>query len=493
MGVLEERIDHIIVLMLENRSFDSLLGRLHPVTSAFDGLPNDACNPLRIHDTGATVPAWNSPGMDPETMTIPTPDPGEQWDDMNVQLFGVGGVPGLQIPTMDGFVDNYVSLGLKANAVRAANAPMHYFMPEQVPVLSQLARAFAVCDQWFASAPCQTWPNRFFLHTGSAGRYANNQLLRPHEMPTIFNRFNDNDQPDGWKVYFHDMPQCLALTNLWHYRERFHLYETFAQDLTAGTLSSYTFIEPRYFPDTAFPSDMHPPHDISFGDQLIADVYQKLRNSPYWEKSLLIILFDEHGGCYDHVAPPRAVSPDGEVSHEGFTFNRYGVRVPAVLISPYIKPGTVLRIPNAVPHQGPPYPFDHTSVIATLRSRFHLGGPLTHRDGVAPNLAAVFNLTEPTNSGPAPETVVPSVTEMSDETLEAHKHWILSDFQKTLHALAAYLPSVIDDVKHAEDTIDAHITAWREGTKRMDVPDHKTPLEAVPYIKEQLRKFLQWL
>ncbi|MHB1950432.1 MAG: alkaline phosphatase family protein [Acidiferrobacteraceae bacterium] len=491
MSILEERIEHIIVLMLENRSFDNLLGRLRPASPAYDGLTGSESNPLNIRSAAQSIGVWNQPGMDPDTMTIPTPDPGETWDDMNAQLFGFGGTPGLHVPPMSGFVDNYVSHGGMFHTARSPRAPMHYFTPDQVPVLSQLARAFAVSDQWFASAPCQTWPNRFFLHTGMAGRYANNRMFRPHEMPTIFTRFNDCGQPNGWKVYFHDLPQCLALTDLWHHRDRFHSYDQFAKDLTDGTLPSYAFIEPRYFPDTDFPSDMHPPHDITFGERLIANVYNALRASPYWEKTLLVITFDEHGGCYDHVPPPLAVSPGGEVSREGFTFNRYGVRVPAVLISPYIGAGSVLRVSDALPHQGPPYPFDHTSVIATLRKRFKLGGPLTHRDGIAPTLEPVFNLTGPDNPGPAQIAV--TALEQDGERLEVDRHRLLSDFQKSLHALAAHLPSLIDDVNHAEQTITDHVTAWRDGTQRTEVPDHKTSLEAVPFIKEQVRRFLAWV
>lgn len=489
MAILEDHIDHIIVLMLENRSFDCLLGKLRPGDPDYNGLSGQEFNLLNIKSAPQSIGVWNQPGTDPATLSIPTPDPGESWDSMNAQLFGFGGTPGLQVPTMSGFVDNYVTR--PKGGPRLPQAPMHYFTPDQVPILSQLANAFAVSDQWFASAPCQTWPNRFFLHTGTAGRYANNQMFRPHEMPTIFTRFNAHEQPDGWKVYFHDVPQCFALTDLWHHRDHFHLYEQFAQDIADGSLPSYTFIEPRYFPDMDFPSDMHPPHDITFGEQLIADVYNTLRASSYWDKSLLIITFDEHGGCYDHVPPPRAVSPDGEPSREGFTFNRYGVRVPAVLVSPYIKAGTILRIASTLPHQGPPYPFDHTSVIATLRQRFTLGGPLTHRDGAAPHLGTVFTLTGPDNLGPQRLTV--STAEQGNERLEADRHRPLSDLQVSLHALAAHLPSIIDDVNHAEQTITTHITAWREGTQRIDVPDHKTSLEAVPYIKEQVRRFLAWV
>ncbi len=127
-------------------------------------------------------------------------------------------------------------------------------------------------------------------------------------------------------------------------------------------------------------------------------------------------------------------------------------------------------------------------MIATLRKRFTLGGPLTHRDGVAPDLGSVFTLPGPDDPGPAHLEV--TTAEQDNERLEADCHRPLSDLQQSLHALAAHLPSIIDDVNHAEQTIVGHVRAWREGAQRIDVPDHKTPLEAVPYIKEQVRQFL---
>ena len=149
MGSLQ-KIDHIVVLMLENRSFDSLLGMLYPKSDSFEGLNGTEQNP---DANGTPVLVWNSPGTDENTMRIPNPDPGELWTDINMQLFGnPAPVPG-QRPTMLGFVQNYLAQQqLNPQQTYDPKSVMHYFAPAQLPVLSQLAQKFAVCDHWFASA-----------------------------------------------------------------------------------------------------------------------------------------------------------------------------------------------------------------------------------------------------------------------------------------------------------------------------------------------------
>jgi phospholipase C len=162
-----QKIDHIVVLMLENRSFDSLLGTLYPKSDSFEGLNGTEQNP---DANGTPVVVWNSPGTDETTMRIPNPDPGELWTDINMQLFGNSAPPPGQRPTMVGFVQNYLAQRqLSPQQTYDPKSVMHYFAPAQLPVLSQLAQKFAVCDHWFASAPCQTWPNRWFVHAAPPG------------------------------------------------------------------------------------------------------------------------------------------------------------------------------------------------------------------------------------------------------------------------------------------------------------------------------------
>jgi phospholipase C len=392
------RIEHVVVLMLENRSFDSMLGALYPKSEMFDGLSGDESNPLRSPDgTVQSVRVWNDTSLSASAACIPSPDPGELFTDMNTQIFGDSN--GRGEATMSGFVENF----MKQPSDRPPNPRdiMHYFTPAQTPALSGLARSFAVSDRWFAAAPCETWPNRYFTHCGTAGGYVNNRRSRfPHRWPrgmkTIFRRLERAGR--SWKVYFHDLPQAATLTDLWsRIPTHFCLFEEeFEKHAAQGRLANYIFIEPRYYPNPILgklPNDQHPPHNILYGEQLIATIYNALRRAPTWDRTLFVITYDEHGGCYDHVPPPAAVSPGGRF-FDGFAFDRYGVRVPTVIVSPFIPAGTIARPPSGSP------PFDHCSIIATLEEAFDLGAPMTPRVGAAPSLLSLLTLTSPSNQGP---------------------------------------------------------------------------------------------
>ncbi len=382
-------IQHVVVLMLENRSFDSMLGRLYPNRPDFDGLTGEESNAWG----GRTFKVWTSDEMTPDAACLPNPDPNEHFADMTEQIFGAGAGP-TSPADMSGFVSNYARTG-----VADPSGVMHGFTPEQAPVISQLAKSFGVSDRWHASAPNQTWPNRFFVHTGTAGGWVNNSPVHfPYTMPTIFNRLSQRQR--SWRIYFHDAPLTAMLCSMLSELPD-HLYPfeaAFMSDAMAGRLPNYSFIEPRYFASRVFnrmPNDQHPPHNIAYGERLIARCYDALRNGPGWPQTLFIVIYDEHGGIYDHVPPPRAVSPD-DVFPNGFKFDRYGVRVPAVLISPWIPAGSIVR-----PPAGSQYPFDHASVLSTLRKLFDLGEPLTERDAAAPDLLSALSLASPSNSGPA--------------------------------------------------------------------------------------------
>jgi phospholipase C len=402
MGALQG-IEHVVVLMLENRSFDSMFGALYPGREGFDGLTGTESNSY-IGSDGKTVAVqvWNDDGMSPATATIPDPDPGEYFTDINQQLFGAGG-PATEPPPMDGFAANYVAQKAVDGDVPDAYAVMHHFTPKQVPVIAALAEAFGVSDQWYASAPCQTWPNRFFAHSATCAGYVDNSHFPvPYTQPTIFHRLQQHQR--SWRVYFQDVPQAMTIRDLWLDAPfRFRHIDDFIADAAAGSLPNYSFIEPQYFTDgplNRIPNDEHPPHNVVYGEQLIAGVYNALRAAPTWKKTLLIITYDEHGGIFDHMPPPRAVPPDA-LRPDGFAFDRYGVRVPAVIVSPYMPPGSIVRVAeDGLPHQGPPYPFDHTSIIATLRKLFDLGPPLTARDAAAPDLFGALSLADPVNDGP---------------------------------------------------------------------------------------------
>ena len=389
------KIEHIVVLMLENRSFDNVLGRLYPKSRQFDGLAMDETNPWHKDDGNLEqIPVWSSDSADPPN--LPDEDPGEFFADIDAQIHGT---ERSNRPTMSGFVDNYVQQRRQATPCDA-KAVMHAYRPEHLPATALLARNFGVSDRWFASAPCETWPNRYFLHCGTAGGYVNNERSTfpyrwPRFLPTIFRRLDRSGR--SWKVYFHDLPQAATLIELWpKIPTHFYFFDPhFKLDAKDGKLPSYSFIEPRYYSSLrtrALPNDQHPPHDPRDGEALVADVYNALRSAPTWPRTLLIVIYDEHGGCYDHVPPPAAVSPGGPYP-DGFRFDRYGVRVPAILVSPYIPAGSIIR-----PSGG--YPFDHCSVQATLHKIFGLGAPLSARVAAAPDLLGALELEAPENPGP---------------------------------------------------------------------------------------------
>lgn len=457
-------VQHVIVLMLENRSFDSMLGRLRPVSPAFDGLTGRETNIWHQPGGDAPIAAWSSAAMDAATATIPDPDPGERFDDIAVQLSGLHG----DAP-MGGFVDNYMRQPA-ADKRYDPKAVMHGFTAAQVPVLSTLARAFGVSDRWFASAPCQTWPNRFFAHCGTAGGWVNNTPAHfPYDMPTVFNLLEQAHRE--WRVYFHDIPQAAVLTKLWlDVPRHFRRFAAFLDDAKAGTLPAYGFIEPRYFTDTlqgTLPNDQHPPHSIGYGEQLIASVYNAVRSGPKWRQTLLLIIYDEHGGCYDHVLPPAATPPGGP-RPDNFAFDRFGARVPAVIVSCYIRPGSHLR-PTG------PVPFDHTSIIATLRRLFGLGA-LTVRDAAAPDLLTPLDDSQ-VNDGPdkidAPDVPTTAAAVASSVARPPN------DLQSSLAAAATHLP------KHGSS-----LAAHRTRIAAASVPVHADLAALAGSIAAHVRGFL---
>ncbi|MGH7109919.1 MAG: alkaline phosphatase family protein [Stellaceae bacterium] len=447
------KIEHVVVLMLENRSFDCMLGRLYPKSETFDGLDGGERNPWHRPDGGIEeIGVWNSAAMPPEAACIPDPDPGELFPDFHTQLFGL---KGSRTPDMSGFVDSYMRQPTPAGSDARPPDPravMHTFTSAQVPILSRLARSFGVCDHWHASAPCETWPNRFFAHCGTGGGFVNNERSRfprrwPRTMPTIFRRLGRAGY--SWRVYFHDLPQTATLLDLWlSIPTHFHLFEeVFADDARRGRLPNYSFIEPRYYPSRLtgkVPSDQHPPYNIVYGEQLIASVYNAVRSAPTWKRTLLIVVYDEHGGCFDHVPPPPAVSPGGPYP-DGFAFDRYGVRVPAVVISPFVAPGSVLRPPR--PAAGAPdYPFDHTSIIATLQKLFACGPPLTPRVAAAPDLLSTLTLDNPENDGP--ERIVAHPHRPSREEVRAHARRPHNHLQHNLWAHAGVPGAAVRAIAH---------------------------------------------
>jgi phospholipase C len=365
------QIKHVVVLMMENRSFDNLLGWLYADQNnqppnnipaqdptSYEGLVANTYSNDLIPEVPTTA-VYASEGA--QSTVVPSPHPGELFYQMTQQIFGVS-----QTADMSGFLLDYSTIN-PGNP----NQIMQSYSPSQVPVISQLAKAFAVSDAWFASAPCQTWPNRGFVHTGSADGHINDDHSEPYNIHTVFNLLEENGI--SWMVYYNGYVPPLAyfmFPKLWdkegHFVDMHAFAEACEQPATAPDshkLPRYSFIEPNYLNALPPCESYHPPYDITPAEQFLAAVYQIIRASPYRDDILFVITFDEHGGCYDHVPPPGGAAPPvpWPVSRDGeFHYDRYGVRVPAIVVSSYVTPGTVFRAEGAVP-------YDHTSILATLR------------------------------------------------------------------------------------------------------------------------------
>jgi len=396
-----DRIKHVFVLMLENRSFDQMLG-----FSRLEGLDAHTGQPTSIEGLDPARD-WNSgPDGKPVPVSFPadwamTHDPGHEFPDVQEQLCGSNGV----YPHINnsGFARNYA----RVDPAHPGEI-MKCYAPEQLPVITTLAREFAVCDHWFSSLPGPTWPNRFFIHAASSGgldhspstaNIASSILINGYkfENDTIFERLDD--EGISWTIYKGDaFPQALAINGmtLRLAQGRFHNFEDFSEHVQDPNYSiSYAFIEPDYHVAADFVggNSQHPKDDVTRGEALLKQVYEAIRTSPHWESSVLIVTYDEHGGFYDHVPPPRTVAPgdattDPENNRYSFDFTQLGVRVPAIIISPLIPRGT---IDHSV--------YDHTSALATIEHIFGLL-PLTKRDAQANPLNHLFSLAAPRTDAP---------------------------------------------------------------------------------------------
>jgi phospholipase C len=409
-------IEHVFVLMLENRSFDHMFGFSGLRGVDPDGNPTEliGADPTRDTNvnpaTSATVPVGTPADFQLKNVDV---DPGHEFEDTLVALCETDHYdPALGYPaiTNAGFIQNYLDDG--------ASDPdriMRCFTADQLPVLTTLAREFAICDQWFSSLPGPTWPNRFFLLAASSGGLDGSPSNLDVVTSTTIEgyRFSNGNVFDlldqyciEWKIFEGDeFPVSFALSgmNLNALQGRFEDFENFASALQSASFGpKFVFIEPKYGAhdfDVTGPGDftcgnsMHPLDDVTRGEKLVKDVYEAIRNSPHWERSLLVITFDEHGGFYDHVAPPPAVPPgdtitESYVQHH-FRFDQLGVRVPALVISPRTARGV---IDHTV--------YDHTSMLATVERLFGMKN-LTERDKASNDFRHLFALETPRTDAPA--------------------------------------------------------------------------------------------
>jgi phospholipase C len=417
-------INHIVQLMLENRSFDHMLGFLYPKSDNFEGLTGSESN---TDASGNTVTVHQIDHTATGAYFMPGADPGEGYSNTNEQLFGSGKPPSPPTATNPGFVKNFADAiaydqrsGRSVQAGTTASAIMGVFPPAALPVLSGLAAGFAVCDHWYSSVPTETFPNRAFACAATSQGHMNDGTSS-FTVPTIFGLMTAHNL--SWKIYGYaeealtrkNFPDTLSAPD-----SCFGLFANFQSDAAAGTLPQYSFLEPSW---GSTGNSQHPNYDVSLGEKLIQDVYNAVRNGPGWNQTLLFITYDEHGGLYDHVPPPSgATPPDATPGEFGFDFKRFGVRVPAVLVSPLIPAGTVFRVPGLTP-------LDHTSVLKTIQTRWALPA-LTARDAAAPDVGDVLSLSAPRTDDPLAGVTAPTSTGANPAAAEV-SHLQLANAQLT--------------------------------------------------------------
>jgi phospholipase C len=357
-----DRLQHIVVLMMENRSFDHMLGSLKAVNPAIDGITDGLSNP---DTTGALI----KPQPLAEFQSQLDPDPDHHFPAVDLQIFGGTG----RQPNMQGFVKSYFN---QQRDVKHSEKIMYYFPKEKLPVLTTLALEFAVFNRWFASIPGPTICNRAFAHYGTSfGKVDLNPLYINEPFKSIYSRLIGATPKRTAKVYYYDTTSStMEVANLLQNQpELFGTFDQFVKDCEKGDLPDYSFIEPNYSDHETnageeIANDQHPDHNVQAGELFIATVYQRIKeNAALWASTALLIVYDEHGGIYDHVPPPNCVADQFTASANAtgtgaeFKFDRLGVRVPAILISPWIAKGTVVdRV------------FDHASIPATI-TKFFLG------------------------------------------------------------------------------------------------------------------------
>ncbi len=514
-------ITNVVMLMLENRSYDNVLGMLYnadypapynaapPGQADLWGLTGSERNTNPAGGTIPVTPAVDDPNANPPVVatTIPTVDPGEPFMDMAQQVMGLDvrpttGNPYAAAPgtygSMGGFVANYELQG-STSAPSVPEQIMMYMTPQLMPITAFLANNYMICDGWYGSVPTQTFANRLFSVCADSGTWTTDLFDHTYsyinddeylgipsldpiykakavyndkppapiapsdhlDLPSVFAQLDAvlgttlesaNGAPyPSWKVYFHDY--SLTSNLLYYVKQQFlddtslnlgqydntdytpattHLantnYTTFADDLAAGTLAPFTLIEPRYsnnysgaatgnFVNCNHPGlQGYPPDtdgtgqiDTYYGELLLLDIYTQLRNSTYWPGTLLIITYDEHGGCYDHLPPVTGMkppSPSTPNTFTGFDFTVSGPRVPTLIISPFAEPGSTLRAPADST-------FDHTSIIKTVWECFNLAsGPngatsLNDRDAAAASILPALSATAVNGTGIPPTPAHP--------------------------------------------------------------------------------------
>ncbi|KAL4497152.1 hypothetical protein ABPG72_019472 [Tetrahymena utriculariae] len=423
----ESPIKHIVVLMMENRSFDHMLGWMtlggQYGNKNVTGLTGNECNfalngtKICVQPNAQDCSAYD-PGHGPETTTERVFNCVYKSQDSKSDDPCVNHSSLKQQPNMQGFV---------AAAQRGGEdglTEMSSFLPQDIPILSTLANEFALFDHYFVSYPGCTNPNRMFVHMGTCDGCVANEQERGQIKNTTLQEVLENNGL-SWKYYYEDDPVEWFLW-IEYFNQNFNnsskvaQMEQFYVDAQSGNLANYTFINPtetvrpnmnntRSF---GLPNDQHPDHSIKEGERLMKNVYEALRNGPKWNETLFIITYDEHGGFYDHVPPPQegVPNPDGKVNAEGFNFDRLGIRVPTIAISPWIQKGLLIKEPQQQQKPFNTSQFEHSSIISTVMKIFNLEYNFSKRTEWAATFDDILTRTSPRTDCPAQLAYIPPPT-----------------------------------------------------------------------------------
>jgi phospholipase C len=454
-GLAGDHIDHVVVLVLENHSFDQMLGCMKAVYPQLEGI--DPQN-LRSNADDKGKPFQQRPTTERQMLL----DPHHEVQHVAAQLAHGN----------SGFVSDFTKC-YPDKGDEASGFIMGYYPKDFLPALHALAQDFTICDHWFASLPGPTWPNRFFALTGTSKGRVNMPDDGTHkadlpgyfqqDQDTIFDRLTEKGV--HWKVYFHDIPQSWVLTQQRtpHNAARYFYIREFFADArgAAEEFPSFCFIEPDFMGINE--NDDHPPHDIMKAEKLIADVFNALRaNDELWRSTLLVVFYDEHGGFYDHVTPPAAVPPDDHCDE--YSFNQLGVRVPALLISPWVEKAVVST------------QFDHTSLLRYLTDKWQLRPLPSRRMAAANSIRSAISRAQPRTNTIARIELTPDQLRPPDPAKEEETFGIVNAHHSALQQLSAHLKVAL------WEQISEELPQWYAFASR-----------AVEWIKTQLAYFIEWL
>jgi len=372
-------VEHVIVLMEENRSFDHMQGWMKRSNPDINGLTGKEYNPesvsdpkskkIYVGDTAPYVGPW---------------DPDHSLGGTTQGIFGSSyGYQHTSNETMLGFIQTNIAHHGSTN--HPDNA-VNMFTTDRLPIMTALSEEFAMFDMFFCSVPSCTCPNRYFAHAATAhGQTNNNPVTGGIPSKTIYQSLTEAGLT--WRMYYIDSTYCalnFAYLQTAEAKKNIFPIEQFYDDVAKGNVANYTFLFPQSAPNaTHFATDQHPDHNVAAGEVLMKKLYESIRASPKWNEILFVITYDEHGGYFDHVPPPskNVPSPDGVVGNESFNYTMLGVRIPTLLISPWINKGLLIHTPENGPT--PDSQYELASIPATLKNIFNLPNHLTKRDAWA--------------------------------------------------------------------------------------------------------------